>query len=245
MKLIISLIFISLIIISGCSVPSYVADTPHTPFFKKPREVNAGISYGLPGIEAKASYSFHDHLFAFGGAALLKSDTVKGDRNRIFEGGIGYYNYLDEPVTSPFLIKYNHIELLAGYGSGDAYTSFSGIIDSLSHTLPSDYRRYFIQFNIGLSSTKQNNWLNTLSTEEIGQTVRFSFVDFYKFSHEANTISRHLDNLFFEYFFFSRISYGMLKLGGSAGVIIPVQSKSEFGGTFFVFSIGATLNFNL
>ncbi|MFO7447187.1 MAG: hypothetical protein R6W90_12530 [Ignavibacteriaceae bacterium] len=244
MKIIPCLIF-SLIVISGCSTPSYVADTPHTPLFKKAGEVNAGFSYGLPGIEAKASFSLPANLFLFGGASFLKTDTVNGDRNRIFEGGAGFYQYFDKPVDGPFILKFNHIEFLAGYGSGQAYTSFPGIIDSLNHTLPADYKRYFFQFNIGLSSEKQNNWLNTISTEEMGQTIRFSFVDFYKFSHDNNSISRNLDNLFFEYFFFSRISYGILKLGGTAGVVIPLQNKPEFGGSYFVFSIGAMINFNL
>jgi hypothetical protein len=233
-----------LLFLIGCAAPTYIANSPHTPFFKEQGEINIGGSFGRPGFEARTSFSLPANFFIFGSAAYLASDTVSGFRDKYFEGGLGYYNYLDEPVKIPWLLKYNHIELLAGYGSGKAKCYFEGLNPSELTKLPVDYRKYFLQLNIGLSDSN-NKLFNITTTQEIGQTVRLSFLDYYKLDYPGAAVNRHLDNLFFEYFLFAGIEYEFLKFGTNAGVSVPLHNKPEFGNTAVSISVSAMLNFSL
>jgi hypothetical protein len=228
----------------GCASPTYIANSPHTPFFKDKGEVNIGGSFGKPGFEAKTSVSLPANLFLFGSAAYLASDSVDGYRDKYFEGGAGYYSYLKEPVKIPWFVSYNHLELLAGYGSGDGKCNFEGLASPALTKLPVDYRKYFVQFNLGLSDTN-SKLFNIPVTQEVGQLVRLSFLDYYKLNYPGNTVSRHLDNMFFEYFFVTGITYDFIKLGANAGISIPLHNKPEFGNSTFSLNISAMLNFNL
>jgi len=238
------LLFGAAILLGGCAAPTYIANSPHTPFFKKEGEVNIGGSFGKPGFEAKSSVSLPAGMFLFGSAAYLASDTVDGYRNKYFEGGAGYYSYIEEPVKIPWFVSYNHIEVFAGYGAGDGKCNFEGLSSDEFTKLPVDYRKYFLQFNIGLSDTN-GKIFNTSVTQELGQIVRLSFLDYYKLNYPGNTVSRHLDNMFFEYFFFTGITYDFIRLGANAGVSVPLHNKPEFGNTTFSLNISAMLNFSL
>lgn len=244
MKIPVLLLGAALLFLCGCAAPTYIANSPHTPFFKEQGEINIGGSFGKPGFEAKTSFSLPVNLFAFGSAAYLTSDTVTSFRDRYFEGGIGFYNYLDEPVKTPWLFSYNHIELLAGFGSGEAKCYFEGVNPAGLTKLPVDYKKYFLQFNIGLSDINVNPF-NTTTTQEIGQAIKLSFLDYYKLNYPDAAISRHLDNLFLEYFLFTAVEYKFLKLGANAGVSIPLHNKPEFGNTTVSLNVSALINFSL
>ncbi len=232
-------------IIYSCSTPAYIPNFPQAPLFKKSNELKISASYGLPYTEAKASYSFTDHLFAFGGAAFSKKDSALNISKRIFEGGIGYYNYLYPPFHIPFIININHIEVLAGYSSGYSFGTFTGI-DSFSVNMPADLRRYYIQINTGLSGEKFNELLNINMSAAFGHAIRFSYVDFFKFYIDGKSINKHLSNLFFEYFVFSKLGTDLFKFELSAGLVGPMQKKVDFTTSWFmVISLGASLNFSL
>lgn len=241
MKTLLTFIFISFLI-AGCSPPLYVAEPPATPLFKKSQQLNAAGAFGSSGLQASASYSMSDHIFIFGGASVLSVDSVKETRNKSIEGGLGVFYYLDEPSFLPLGLKYNHLELLTGYGNGSANGLFKGYIfpdEALSY-----YNKYFMQVTAAYSS-QGSRISGAFSGEEAGQVLRFSFLNYYKFSSGDNRVKRNLDNLFFEYYFFTGLQYGILKLKGTAGVAFPLQNKPEFGNSFFSVSIAASLNFNL
>jgi len=227
-NLLFPLMFGIIIAFQACS-PAYIPNRVNSPMFKNAGEMTGEISVGQSGFDPQIALAVTDHIavMANGSFALPNSDNDSTSYNRhsFFEGGLGYYQQLDDK---------KFFEFFGGFGRGtvDSYWE-NGLF---AGRMKSNYNRFFIQPTIGLSNR----------IIDLGFTNRFALVqmnvdDKYLYDSVINNF-----DYFWEPAFTFRVGGPNLKFSTQVGFSIPVNQMAEnsYEHRWFMASIGMQMRLN-
>ena len=140
------------ILISACA-PVYFPNQLQTPLLKEKNEATVSISTGTSNFDVQAAFSPIKHmdlLFDLSAANLSDHEHLQ------IEGGLGYYNTLNEVI---------HVEFLGGGGAGYSKTTTQGTLGEHNEGM---FSRFYLQPNVFLIS----------EYAELGLATRLAFINF-------------------------------------------------------------------
>lgn len=226
-SLIIGLIF------TGCA-PVYIPNTTNAPLFGQKGELMVAAFGGTNGYDAQFAYAPTDHfvLMANGSYQSKSADSndLKNYHKHLFgEIGAGYYTKWGERAR---------FECFGGYGFGQAETGYnytffthnSGLVKGL-------YERYFIQTDLGITST--------FDVVTSGVCLKGSYVNFFKFTSGTEVFHESRSNFYFEPAVFIRAGWKYIKFQFQFGGSILASEYSAFDHQPFMMSAGLVFNIPL
>lgn len=151
MKHSIPLFFLSFFF-SACA-PVYFPNQLQTPLLKEQNEATVSLSTGTSNFDIQAAFSPIKHidiLFDLSSANLSDHEHLQ------IEGGLGYYNTLNEVI---------HVEFLGGGGAGYSTTTTQGTLGEHNEGM---FSRFYLQPNVFLIS----------NYAEVGLATRLSVINF-------------------------------------------------------------------
>lgn len=221
--------FICLLLIS-CGRVGYMPHVPANPLPEKSGDASL-IATLSNDKELKGSYAFTDQLFVtghWGNAVYDSADTEDLPvRFNSVELAAGYYGHFNE--NGIFSISAG-----AGFGSTTGWFRYRFLPDRFRQTT-AHYRNYFIQTTNGFRS----DWADR------GGTLRFNYVEYYRYDNTGQTTYRHLSRWFFEPSVFWRIGWKFVRLEIDFGWSIPINKTDLRNYDGFLLGLGLALQLNV
>lgn len=223
MKVMVRFLILSALLFTACA-PVYIPNVRNVPLFRGAGEFQGSVHFGT-GIDVQSAVSVTDHIGLMGNFEFVDRNNSEDDINdyvkhKLWEAGVGYYDNSGKVCY----------EIFGGYGRGEGtsygyYSWFS--VDEVTAT--GNYGKFFIQPSIG-SNHRVFNWI---------ATARLSYIDFEKFTYDAQTRLYGSPVVFFEPSFTGRVFFGKSPIYSQfqAGLSMTTQ-ETVFDYEPFHFSIG-------
>lgn len=215
--------------------PVYIPNAVNIPYLSEKGQINGGLHTGTSGIDLQGAYAITDHVAVMANGSYANRDgsdtSLTNDHKHLFgELGMGYF--------MPFGAGRFEIYGGAGTGTASSYENFFSQGDVYAKAF---YNRYFFQTNIGASARNV----------EGGLGLRFSFVDFNKFSSNNVEYNRGITRAYMEPVLNLKVGSENIKvttqIGFSALLSAPPDSSNfmeyvEVQHQPFIFNIGLSFN---
>jgi hypothetical protein len=221
---------IGLVIVFQSCAPAYIPNRINTPMFKNAGEFTGEFSVGQSGFDPQIAAAVTDHLavMANGSFALPNSnsaDTISYNRHAFFEGGLGYYQKLDEK---------RFFEIFGGFGRGNVETYWENGI--LSAQVKSNYNRFFVQPTVGMS----NQFV------DLGFTNRFVLLQMNVENKYQDEYAVNNFDYFWEPAFTFRVGGKNVKFSTQIGFSIPINQlpTNTYDRKWFLASVGMQMRLN-
>lgn len=211
---------ILLVVLYSCS-PTYVANTTNIPLLSGAGEFKANVITGTNDIEPQLALAVTNHFALMTNGSFSFADQHSNSPKRNFlEGAIGYYN---SPGT------HQVFEIYGGYGEGFVSNNYN--LSQSSDRFDANYRRFFIQPNMGYRSRFLEGGLSLrFSYLDISKTMTDKIVSTQNFYFEpTGTIKCGFENFKFTF------QLGLSKLIGAV--------DENFDHHPFIFGVGIQFNF--
>jgi hypothetical protein len=222
---------ISVLFLFQSCAPVYIPNMVNAPLLSNKGEVQASVNTGISGFDPQLAFAVTDKIGLMLNASWNKWNNKDPDGHqhgrRFIEGGIGYYH--------PFE-KFGRFEAFTGFGTGEIKGYFENNIFSGYGT--SQYRRFFVQPDIGLCS----------DFIDLSLSTRLSFVNIVLTSDNYKQYSRNTFDPFFEPVITLKIGYKYLKFISQPGFSFPLKivtynyHEVYYNYQHFIFSVGVQLN---